>query len=597
MRSWRASVRSGRIWNVEIKRAKTQGFCFGVAITVKKAEEAVASGAEVTTLGHVVHNPQMVAKLEDQGLRNADSVDEVDSGTLFVRAHGLPVSVYEKAQQKGLTILDATCPMVTKIHVQAEKLRADGYKIIVIGDPNHAEVKGTLSHVPGAWCIQTADDVATLPRASRVGVVVQSTWSGTGFAEIVQRLTVKYYEVRAVNTICHRIRTTVNPKQRASRKNVRLWLWSAVNTLRTLGTSPSSRRRTALVRIVEGTDELEAEWFAGVQTAGLMSGASTPGWLRRDQVADRMNALADGGVKSRTRHSARALRARARRDGVGVVAPDGQLTDRRASSLALRNRDGWVGLRRGKRLRPRLSSTPRSKKAGRSNKPSTPQSASSACTIIRSSTTISRMAMSCVMAPKQFGRAMASRTASTQGDSMCAVSYLALLRNTAQLPPHRIGAMMQVLHYANLGMCAGQGYDIGFETAAHVTSDEYFAMIDGKPRHSLARRATWRAAAAGCDDERARAYGDLGRCYGRACQIRDDVLGTWGSTEETGKPTRERYRAAQMEDSGRMGTFWGTIVSSRRDHATLRVAYADGIGRRARDRRGTGRAGRATSSR
>ncbi len=69
--------------------------------------------------------------------------------------------------------------MVTKIHVQAEKLRADGYKIIVIGDPNHAEVKGTLSHVPGAWCIQTAEDVEALPRASRVGVVVQSTWSGS----------------------------------------------------------------------------------------------------------------------------------------------------------------------------------------------------------------------------------------------------------------------------------------------------------------------------------------------------------------------------------------------------------------------------------
>ena len=149
---------------MEIKRAKTQGFCFGVAITVKKAEEAVASGAQVTTLGHVVHNPQMVSTLEEKGLRNADSVDEVESGTLFVRAHGLPVSVYEKAQEKGLTILDATCPMVTKIHVQAEKLRADGYKIIVIGDPNHAEVKGTLSHVPGAWCIQTADDVAALPR-------------------------------------------------------------------------------------------------------------------------------------------------------------------------------------------------------------------------------------------------------------------------------------------------------------------------------------------------------------------------------------------------------------------------------------------------
>jgi 4-hydroxy-3-methylbut-2-en-1-yl diphosphate reductase len=181
---------------VEIRKASVQGFCFGVAITVKKAEEAIASRGEVTTLGHVVHNPQMVESLQSRGLRNAQSVDEVDAGALFVRAHGLPVDVFQKAKSKGLEIIDATCPMVTKIHVQAEKLKTDGYKIVVIGDPAHPEVKGTLSHVPGAWCIQSVDDVAKLPRSSKVGVVVQSTWSGQGFTKIVQALAAKYYEVR-----------------------------------------------------------------------------------------------------------------------------------------------------------------------------------------------------------------------------------------------------------------------------------------------------------------------------------------------------------------------------------------------------------------
>ncbi|MBV8424205.1 MAG: polyprenyl synthetase family protein [Candidatus Eremiobacteraeota bacterium] len=123
------------------------------------------------------------------------------------------------------------------------------------------------------------------------------------------------------------------------------------------------------------------------------------------------------------------------------------------------------------------------------------------------------------------------------GDSMCAVSYLALLRNTATLPPHRIVAMMQVLHQANLGMCAGQGYDIGFETAAHVTREEYLAMIDGKTAALFGASCELGARAAGCSDERGAAYGELGRCYGRAFQIRDDVLGTWGAPEETGKPS------------------------------------------------------------
>ncbi|MDQ6932749.1 MAG: bifunctional 4-hydroxy-3-methylbut-2-enyl diphosphate reductase/30S ribosomal protein S1, partial [Candidatus Eremiobacteraeota bacterium] len=144
---------------MEIKKAKVQGFCFGVAITVKKAEEALKSRCDVTSLGNVVHNPQMVASLAAKGLKNANSLDEVESGALFVRAHGLPTGVFEKAEQRGLTVIDATCPMVTKIHVQAEKLKADGYKIIVVGDPNHPEVKGTLSHVPGAWCIETVQEV------------------------------------------------------------------------------------------------------------------------------------------------------------------------------------------------------------------------------------------------------------------------------------------------------------------------------------------------------------------------------------------------------------------------------------------------------
>jgi 4-hydroxy-3-methylbut-2-enyl diphosphate reductase len=281
---------------VIIKRAKTQGFCFGVAITVKKAEEAVARpGASVTTLGHVVHNPQMVASLEEQGLKNAHSVEDVpDGSTLFVRAHGLPTPVYERAREKNLTVIDATCPMVTKIHVQAEKLRNDGYKIVVVGDANHPEVKGTLSHVPGAWCIETVADIAKLPRASKVGVVVQSTWSGKGFTDIVKALSEKYYEVRAVNTIC----TDTHNRQAEAAD-----LAGEVDVMVVVGgkTSANTKHLADLSAMngarayhIEGPDELQPEWFAGVNVTGLMSGASTPGWLV-DQVADRIDAFSRQG--------------------------------------------------------------------------------------------------------------------------------------------------------------------------------------------------------------------------------------------------------------------------------------------------------------
>ncbi len=275
-----------------IKRAKTQGFCFGVAITVKKAEEAIErEGSEVTTLGHVVHNPQMVATLEAKGLRNAHSVDEIERGTMFVRAHGLPVETFEKARAKGLTIIDATCPMVTKIHVQAQKLRDEGYKIVVVGDPAHPEVKGTLSHVPGAWCITSADDIDALPRASRVGVVVQSTWNGKGFADIVRRLSEKYYEVRAVNTICTDTKNRQSEVDDLSREVDVMVVVGGKTSANTRHLAELAAMNGARAYHIEGPDELAPEWFAGVGVAGLMSGASTPGWLV-DQVADRMDALA-----------------------------------------------------------------------------------------------------------------------------------------------------------------------------------------------------------------------------------------------------------------------------------------------------------------
>jgi len=276
---------------VEIRKARVQGFCFGVAITVKKAEEAIAARDDVTTLGNVVHNPQMVASLADRGLKNAQSIDEVDSGALFVRAHGLPVEVFEIAKIKGLEVIDATCPMVTKIHVQAERLRADGYKIAVVGDPHHPEVKGTLSHVPGAWCIETVEDVARLPRASKVGVVVQSTYSRERFTDIVRAMSLKYYEVRAVNTIC----TDTNNRQSES-----LRLAKEVDVMVVVGgkTSANTKHLAELAEMagarahhIEGPDELQAQWFDGVKIAGLMSGASTPGWLV-DATEKRMEDLA-----------------------------------------------------------------------------------------------------------------------------------------------------------------------------------------------------------------------------------------------------------------------------------------------------------------
>ena len=123
------------------------------------------------------------------------------------------------------------------------------------------------------------------------------------------------------------------------------------------------------------------------------------------------------------------------------------------------------------------------------------------------------------------------------GDAMCAYSYLTLLANSGGHPPERIVQMTRRLHDANLEMCGGQGHDIGFETAAHVSLAEYLAMIDGKTAALFAISCELGARAAGLDEDHAAAYARLGRTYGLAFQIHDDVLGTWGETAQTGKPS------------------------------------------------------------
>ena len=274
-----------------IKRANVQGFCFGVAITVKKAEEALFEYDRVTTLGNVVHNPQTVEDLARKGLRDETSLANVASGALFVRAHGLPIETLATAKAQGLTIVDATCPMVSKIHAQVEKLQRDGYQIVVVGDSEHAELKATLSHAPRAWCIRSIDEVAELPEAHRIGVVVQSTFSNERFSQIVKKLAARYDEVRAINTICtdtkNRQAEAVNLAADADVVIV-VGGKSSANTKHLAELAESNGARAFHI---EGPHELQPEWFAGVRTAGLMSGASTPGWLV-DDVSARIEAIA-----------------------------------------------------------------------------------------------------------------------------------------------------------------------------------------------------------------------------------------------------------------------------------------------------------------
>ncbi len=158
------------------------------------------------------------------------------------------------------------------------------------------------------------------------------------------------------------------------------------------------------------------------------------------------------------------------------------------------------------------------------------------------------------------------------GDALCAISYLTLLHEEAVVPPNRVVEMLHVLHEANLRMCEGQGLDIGFETRPDVAMSQYLEMIAGKTGALFAASCQLGALAGGAALERAAAYAALGRAYGLAFQIRDDVLGTWGATDVTGKPSG----ADILRRKWSFPIVWALGTGPSRDRDVIVRAYAPG---------------------
>jgi (E)-4-hydroxy-3-methyl-but-2-enyl pyrophosphate reductase len=273
---------------MQIQKARTQGFCFGVELTYKKALSETSERTDVHTMGNIVHNPLIVKELDDKGLINVESLDDIESGTLFVRAHGLPPQTLEAAEAKGLRVVDATCPMVTRTQRLAKKLTDEGRTVVILGDPNHPEVKGIAGHAPGAIIMnEWPADETQIRKARRIAVVAQSTLNGDKFRELVGKIAAMNYELRVFNTIC----SDTQGRQKSAHD-----LAGEVDTMIVIGGSKSANTRHlaeiaqshgATAHLVENADDLKREWFAGDERVGIATGASTPGFLA-DDVIDKL---------------------------------------------------------------------------------------------------------------------------------------------------------------------------------------------------------------------------------------------------------------------------------------------------------------------
>ena len=291
------SAGTGPILPQEILLAEPRGFCAGVDRAIEIVERALQKfGSPIYVRHEIVHNTYVVNDLKTKGAIFIEDLDDVPpDATLVFSAHGVSRAVQDEAAARGFRIFDATCPLVTKVHVEVAKLHKEGFEFIMIGHKGHPEVEGTMGQLDsGIHLVEDVADVARVQPAqtTRLALVTQTTLSMDDAAAIAAAVKARFPQVREPKQqdICY---ATQN------RQDAVKLMSPQVDVVIVVGspTSSNSNRLREVARklgtesyMVDSADELQAEWFNGRQRVGLTAGASAPEILVR-QVIDRIKAL------------------------------------------------------------------------------------------------------------------------------------------------------------------------------------------------------------------------------------------------------------------------------------------------------------------
>ena len=265
--------------------AKDAGYCFGVRDAVNLAYETAKDNGGVYMLGDIVHNENVVKKLEKAGTNVVQSLDEIpDNAPVLFRAHGTPIQVWEKAKNKNMKIVDATCPLVREIHEEVLNLEKEGRRIIIIGDHGHDEVVGIASQVKNPLIIATPEEAKKIRKSKRAGVVSQSTQTIENVQNIINILMTKVFDLRFVNTICFPTKRNQDQiKELADLCDLILIIGSftSANSKRLAQLSLEKNLNSYQITCA---DDINPNWINNIDKVGISAGASTPDNLINDVV-------------------------------------------------------------------------------------------------------------------------------------------------------------------------------------------------------------------------------------------------------------------------------------------------------------------------
>ena len=284
---------------MEIKVAKSAGFCWGVKRAVNMAVRAIKKGkGKAYCLGELIHNKREINRLKTLGMEFVDNMEELKEGsTVIIRSHGIAPQVLENLKKKGLDIVDATCPFVKEVQDKAVKLEKEGYPVLILGNSNHPEVEGIAGHVKAPIIVNSLEELKKLPQFLKLGVVCQTTLNLDFFRKAISLLALKAKELKVYNTICKA--TAIRQKEAkelASQVDVMLIIGgkNSSNTTKLYQISKSVNERSYHI---ESKEEIDLSWFEGAEIVGVTAGASTPQWVI-DEVVSYLRFLSKGGNRS-----------------------------------------------------------------------------------------------------------------------------------------------------------------------------------------------------------------------------------------------------------------------------------------------------------
>ena len=264
---------------MEIKLAKSYGFCFGVKRAIKIAE----AESNAVTIGPLIHNNAEINRLKENfNVTTLHDIHEVKGATkAIIRTHGIPKKDLETLRKGNIEVINATCPYVTKPQEICEKMSKEGYEIVIFGDADHPEVKGVASYaIKGAVVIQSVDELSKIHfKGHKIAVVSQTTRKITEFLEITHYLEERFKEVRVFNTICNATFENQDAAKALANESDVVIVIGGKNSSNTKQLHSICKEYCHDSFLVEDENDLDVRWFDGKQLCGVTAGASTPDWI------------------------------------------------------------------------------------------------------------------------------------------------------------------------------------------------------------------------------------------------------------------------------------------------------------------------------